>query len=227
MEVGMRTTRFLVVVLVVLVVATMLVGCATYNTRGSMPVISRIEESRLLKAEKDGVEVKAFPILTKEDSEKYFDEDLPNNRILAIFLDISNTNRTSNSNKVKVVSSELRIGETILQPSTADVVYKAIRRGYVLKAWLWTIPTWFVGAIPSVIHTAVVNTKIEEDIKEKGLNFGKAIGPMGATQGFVWFKIPKKAAPEYKSNGLLPKGTILNLILESKQEKIEYKLPMH
>ena len=41
----------------------------------------------------------------------------------------------------------------------------------------------------SVVHTASVNTKIEEDINKKHLNFGE-IKPREFAQGFLWFKLP-------------------------------------
>lgn len=212
-------TRILSVVFVAVIV---LAGCATYGTRGAMPIMDRVQD-KLVVVEKDGVEVRGFPILTKEISERYFDKDLPNDHILAIFLEVSN--RTSS--EVRLVSSKLKVGPTVVSPSTSDIAYKAVRREYAGKAFLWAFPTYFVGTPVSVIHTYFINDTIEKDIKEKELDFNKAIGPMGKTQGFIWFEIPKKVAPEYKDNGL-PKGTTLNLSLEILEEKrlVEFIMPM-
>jgi len=206
-------------VMILLVVS--LVGCAGYNTRGAMPVTSRVNDTKLIKAEKDGIAITAFPILNEDDSRRYFDENLLDYRILALFLDVFN----KTSNEVKVASSELKIGQIVLEPSTTDVMYKAVKREYAGKAFLWMFPTLYIGAPISAIHTYRINKEIEADMKEKRLDFGKEIKPLGMSQGFVWFKIPDKTSPEDKGDGL-PKGMVLNLVVEIGKEKeaIKYEL---
>ena len=206
---------------VMILLAVSLVGCAGYNTRGAMPVTSRIDDVKLIKVEKEGVAITAFPILNEDDSKKYFDENIISDRMFAVYLTIFN----KTSNEVRVISSGLKIGGIVLQPSTAEEMYKVIKREYGVKAFLWIFPTLYVGAPISATHTYYVNKKIEEDIKEKQLEFHKEIKPSEILQGFVWFKIPKKIAPGYTDKGL-PKGTILNLILEQEKRTVEFGLPV-
>jgi len=213
-------TRIMLAVLLASLMGVM-IGCAGYNVRGAVPLMNRIEKNKLVKMEKEGIEVTIFPIANVEDAKKYFDENIISDRMFAVFLNVFN----KTSNEVKVVSSELRIGQTVLQPSTAEEMYRVIKREYGVKAFLWMFPTLYIGAPISAIHTYSVNNKIEADIKEKQMEFHKEIKPSEVLQGFIWFKVPKKAAPEYTDKGL-PKGTVLNLILEQEKRVIEFGLPV-
>jgi len=192
-----------------------LAGCATYNTRGAVPILSGIEEKKLVKLEREGIIITAFPIATKEDSKKYFDENLSGfriigKRILAVYLDVSN----KTSGAVKVASVSLKVGEAVIPSATAEVVYQAIRREYAVKAFLWIFPTFYVGAIPSVIHTSFINSRIEKDVKNKQFVLGREI--INSSQGFVWFQL-----------GSLPKSAVLDIILEiSGKGMVLYGLPI-
>jgi len=206
---------------VILAVAAVLAvsGCATYNTRGAIPILSSIEEKKLVKLEKEGIIIIAFPIATEEDSKKYFDENLlgyriVGERILAVYLDVSN----KTSSAVKITSVSLKVGEAVIPLTTAEVVYKAIKREYVGKAFLWMLPTYFVGAIPSVIHTSVINTRIEEDVKSKQFVLGAEIKAAGSAQGFIWFRVPDKVVFD-ESKGF-PKEMMLDLAIQIGKEKL-------
>jgi hypothetical protein len=196
-------------------------GCTWYSAKGAIPMMDRVEENKLVKMEKEGVAITAFPILNEDDSSKYFDRNIIPGRMFAVYLSIFN----KTSNEVRVISSEFRIGKTILQPSTAEEMYKVIKREYGVKAFIWMFPTYFVGAPISIAHTHYVNKKIEADMEKKQMEFHKEIKPSGILQGFIWFKVPKKVAPEYESEGL-PKGTVFNLILEQEKRVVEFGLPV-
>ncbi len=200
-----------------------LAGCTWYSAKGAIPIMDRVEKNKLVKMEKEGIAITAFPILNGDDSSEYFDRNIISGRMFAVYLNVFN----KTPNEVRVISTELRIGGTLLQPSTAEEMYKVIKREYGVKAFLWMFPTYFVGAPISIAHTYYVNKKIEADMAEKQMEFHKEIKPSEILQGFIWFKVPKKAAPEYESEGP-PKGTVLNLILILEQEKrvVEFGLPM-
>jgi len=215
-------TRFLVVVVAVLV-GLIMTSCATYNTKGAMPVMSRIDQKKLVMVEKDGVEITVFPILNKEDSEKYFDENILDNRMLAVYLDVLN----KTTGKVKLTSSYLEVGQMVVGSSPANVMYKVVKRNPWGRAYFWMYPTFFVGGPISAIHTYTINKEIEADIKEKQIGFSE-IEPMGISEGFLWFKIP--ASPEDKDDGLpngLPRGMTLGLKFKVGQEEktLEIKIP--
>ena len=109
-----------------------------------------------------------------------------------------------------------------MSASNAIAAYKAARREYVGKAFLWTFPTFFVGAVPSAIHTAVVNTKMEGDFKDKSFIIEREIKVGASSQGFIWFQIPEKEI----SDGLLPKGMVLEIELFDGTGTITYELPL-
>lgn len=209
------------VMTVMILLLASLAGCAGYNTRGAIPVTNRIDDAKLIKAEKDGIAITAFPILNEDDAKKYFDENIISDRMFAVYLSIFN----KTSNEVRIVSSELRIGGTLLQYSTAGEMSNVIRRDYGIRAFFWMFPTYFVGAPISAIHTYSINKEIEADMEEKQMEFNKEIKPLEILQGFVWFKVPKKAAPEYTDKGL-PKGTVLKLILKQEKRVFECEVPM-
>lgn len=204
----MKTKAIAVLFLLLMIVAG---GCATNKARGVIPMSAN--PKGLVKMETEDVVIRVFPILNKDDSKTYFDENLLSDRILAIFLEVF----SKTSNETRVVSLELRRGETILQPLTTNEVYKVVKREYIGKAFLWALPTYFVGGPISAIHTYRINKEIERDIKEK--EFRKEVKPFGTSGGFVWFKIPKDMAILKDKGGGLPKGVTLNLFLTVGAEK--------
>ncbi len=197
----------------ILAVAVVVSGCASYTVQ-SMP--SQLDENKVVKAEKEDISVTAFPILTEEDSKRYFDKNLIGKNILAVYFVIVNYDKKN----VQFISSDLVLGGgKIINPYPQKEVYKTIRREYGGKAFLWMFPTWFVGAPVSVVHTASVNTKIEEDINKKHLNFGE-IKPREFAQGFLWFKLPDDAALEERGDRKLA----LKMIFKKDGELVEHNL---
>ena len=207
-------TRTIALPLVIMLVA----GCASYNARGVLPMSASTQQKGSM-VESDDFVIRGFPVLTKEDSKIYFDENLPGDHILGIFLEVF----SKSSNEVKIVSLELKIDKTVLQPSTADEMYKVVKREYVGKACLWMLPTAFVGGPISAIHTYRINQEIERDIKEK--EFGKEVKPFGTSGGFIWFKIPNKVSPKDKGEWF-PKGMVLKFFLAFGEEKKLIELPI-
>lgn len=62
------------ILLIGLILAVAVVsGCASYNVQ-RFP--SQIDESKVVKVGDNDVSITAFPILTEEDSKKYFDANL-------------------------------------------------------------------------------------------------------------------------------------------------------
>lgn len=215
----MKKMRFFVLALMFMVLAAILAGCATYNTRGAVPILGRIEEKKVVQQSDGNVVITAFPIMSQEDSERYFDENLLESRvfrdrILAVFLEA----RNNSSEIIKVNSATLKIGEVAIASVPSDVVYKLIRREYTGKAFLWMFPTYFLGAPFSMMHTANINSKIEDDLKEKAFSFGE-IKAYGSSVGFVWFQISDKEM----AGNTLPKGMVLVVKLTGKE--IVLKLP--
>ena len=167
----------------VLLVAVLASGCASYTVQN---VPSQIDESKVVKAGDNDISITALPILTEEYSKKYFDYDLVAKNVLSVYLVIVNHSQSA----IQFVSSQVDSGNgKMIEPFPQKDVYKLIRREYAGKATLWMFPTYFVGIPFSIAHTAGLNTKIEEDINKKHLNFGE-IKPREFQQGFLWFKLP-------------------------------------
>ncbi len=208
--------RMLMIVLVLAV--AVVTGCASYNAKGAVPTSSNIEENKLVRIEKEGITVIAFPILNESESKKYFDANLLDRRILAVYLDISN--RTADN--VRLISANLEIKQSALPMPimTKEEAYKILKKEWAVKTTFWWFFGVYVGAPISALHTSAVNTEIEEDLNKKILNFGE-IKPKEMSQGFVWFKIPEEATPNENN---LPKGMILLLIVEKKSILIRYDL---
>jgi len=178
-------------------------------------MMGRIPQSQLARVEKNGVEISAFPIKKGEDSLRYFDEDLLDEGILAVYLVISN--KTSDSANLN--TPNLKVGEKIVAAGTSSLAYNAAKRGYGLRAFLWMFPTYFVGAPASAVHTYNVNKEMKKDLIAKSiLESDREVKPFGTSQGFVWFKIP----------GDLPKEIVLNLFLEFgfTKKTIMYEIPL-
>lgn len=207
--------RFLLIVLV-LAIAVVMSGCASYLVQN---VPSQIDENKIVKAGDDDISITAFPILTKEDSKKYFDADLMGNGVMAVHLSILNTS----SNVIEVTASNLIVQSnqrSVLASLPIENVYKIVKRSWGEKSTFWLFFGAYVGAPISAAHTASVNKDVEEDLQGKYLKFGD-IKPKTFGQGFLWFKIPDEAMP----NGKLL-GSELKISIKKDGKLSEYILPI-
>jgi len=158
-------------------------GCASYTVQN---VPSQFDENKVVKAGDNDISITAFPILSEEDSKKYFDYDLVAKNVLSVYLVIVNHSQ----NSIQLISSNVVLeNDKVVTPYPQKEVYKMVRREYVGKSSFWWFFGLYVGAPISAAHTSGVNTKIEEDINKKNLNSGE-IKPKEFQQGFVWFKLP-------------------------------------
>jgi hypothetical protein len=200
----------------ILVVASFASGCASYTVQ---TVPSQIDESKVVKAGDNDISITAFPILTEEDSKKYFDANLPGDKVMAIYLNVLNTS----PDVVEVVASNLIIHSShqqSIEPLPIEKAYKVVRREYAGKSTFWWFFGVYVGAPISAAHTASVNKDIEQDLQGKALNLG-GINPKSSTYGFLWFKIPKEAMHDDK----LPKGD-LKISMKKNGKLIDYNLSL-
>ncbi|MDP2651932.1 MAG: hypothetical protein Q8O94_02240, partial [bacterium] len=92
----MKRTAKMLGMLLVLVFITLTAGCATYPAKGKMPNFndpsSLNADTKVPTRMGEGIIASAYPLTTKEENEKYFDEDLIESGIFAIFLEIQNEN---------------------------------------------------------------------------------------------------------------------------------------
>jgi len=197
----------------VLLVAVLASGCASYTVQN---VPSQIDESKVVKAGDNDISITALPILTEEYSKKYFDYDLVAKNVLSVYLVIVNHSQSA----IQFVSSQVDSGNgKMIEPFPQKDVYKLIRREYAGKATLWMFPTYFVGIPFSIAHTAGLNTKIEEDINKKHLNFGD-IKPREFAQGFLWFKLPDDVVLEE----IKGKTIVLKMMFKKDGKSINHNL---
>ena len=204
------------VLLGLVLIAWVMAGCASYTTQN---VPSQLEENKTVRAEKEDISITVFPILTKEDSKKYFDANLPGDNIMAIFVNILNTS----PDVVEISAAKLSTlpRQYVLEPLQVEDVYKSSKREYVGKASLWMVLTYFVGAPVSALHTRSVNKDIEIDLQGKALKLGD-VKPKTYIHGFLWFKIPDGAIGENKK---LPRSE-LRVIANKNGKAIDFVLPI-
>ena len=207
----------MVAVIGLVLVAIWLTGCAGFKAPSAASIsMGNFEGARMVKVEKNGVEVSAFAVKTEEESRRYFDENLLKDGVLAIHLDI--VSRTSDEGEI--LSSDLRVGKDTIPSSSSGIAYEAAKRVLSWRAIAWGLPTYFVGSAISAVHTSNVNKEIKKDLEEKSLlESDVKIKPFGASQGFVWFKMPEKD---------LPKGMVLNLFLALGKDRkvVKYEVPI-
>ena len=131
-----------------MIIAGVMAGCASYTTQS---VSSQLEENKTIRAEKEDISITAFPILTKEDSKKYFDANLPGDNIMAIYVNILNIS----PDVVEIVTLKLSTlpRQYVLEPMQVKEVSKSSKKGYLGKSFLWMITTYYVGAPISALHT--------------------------------------------------------------------------
>jgi hypothetical protein len=203
----------LLIGLVVIFAAVLASGCASYTVQN---VPSQIDESKVVKAGDNDISITALPILTEEDSKKYFDYDLVAKNVLSVYLVIVNHSQSA----IQFISSQVDSGNgKMIEPFPQKDVYKLIRREYAGKASAWFLISYGLGGPISAGHTASVNTKIEEDINKKHLNFGE-IKPREFQQGFAWFKLPDDVVLEEMRG----KKLALKMIFKKNGKPIEHDL---
>ncbi|MDP2279489.1 MAG: hypothetical protein Q8K51_14840 [Nitrospirota bacterium] len=206
--------KFMMIVLI-LAVAVM-AGCASYTVQ-SVP--SQLDENKIVKAEKDDISVTAFPILTEEDSKRYFDANLPRENVMAIYVNILNTS----PNIVEIIASNLIVHsrQQSIEPLPIEKVYKVVKRNWVGRSAVWMLGL-YVAAPISAIHTASVNKDVEQDLKGKVLKIGDVIKSKTFTQGFLWFKLPDDVALEEMGD----KKLALKMIFKKDGKLVECNLPI-
>jgi hypothetical protein len=199
-----------------LAVMALAVGCASYSAKGMMP--TQINESKVVKSEKDGISITAFPILTEKDSKEYFDDNLIEKRLLCLYLNIENHSQ----NIIKPISISVRVlqEEPIGHSSTEDV-YKTLKREWLGKSAFWWFFGLYVGAPISAAHTSNINDRIEKDLNGKYLKFNE-VGPKESLLGFVCFKIPQKTMPEPDKG--FPRDLLFKIVFKNNSTLIEYNL---
>ena len=201
-----------------------LAGCATYWAKGVMLNLNEADKSKLTTMKNEGMIITAYPLTTDKEAQKYFDEDLISDGVIAVFLEIQNIS----DNDVRIISvtmdleeknnNEVRVAR--LQSMTPQDVFGVMKRGSVGKAIFWMFPTYFVGAPISLLATYFTNSKIKDDLEQtKMLDFAKGeIKPSGMISGFVCFRIP-----ETQKDRSTLKGE-LKIILKNDRKLIECNL---
>ena len=75
-----------------LLVAVLASGCASYTVQN---IPSQLDENKVVKAGDNDISITALPILTEEDSKKYFDYDLVAKNVLSVYLVIVNHSQSA------------------------------------------------------------------------------------------------------------------------------------
>lgn len=214
----MKRIKMLLVVLVFAVLS----GCATYGAKGVMPNMNEpvsLDKTKLSTKMGEGLVVSAYPLTTKEETEKYFDEDLSGDNVLAIFLEIQNEN-----NDIRLTAANFNFdgAQSSVSLMALEDVLRKLHRNPWGRGIFWYIFGFYVGAPISAYATYETNVKIEEDLKNNKLLFLSNI-TKGTTKGFMCFRIPESNTD---SASTTPKGK-LNLIFQKEMRLIEYSFDIN
>ena len=205
----MKVVRmFLVLAVLTAFIVLALSGCATYGARGVMPTMNdpSVDKSKLSMKTGDGIVVTVYPLTTKKEVKKYFDEDFTS-EIVAIFLVIQN----GTTGSIKPVAATLNMGDNgnrmFAQAMTPQDVYGVIKRDWFARSSGWFFVTFLAtfgaGGPISALDTYLTNSRIKEDIEtKKMLNFAGEIKQKGALEGFVCFRIPEPLRKKHLKKSL-------------------------
>jgi len=206
-------------VFMVLAAMMSLVGCATYGANGIMPDLSAPEslkdKAKMSTKLSIGAAMSAYPIITEDESKKFFDEDLIEKKILAIAMEI----RLNEPVNLVAAALNLEGAEgTTFSPMTSDEVYSVVKRSWIGRSAFWMVFVYYVGAPISAYATSKTNDKIQQDLvkNKKLLTLGKV--DKGLTRGFLCFRIP--VSPE-KAKGKL------KLIIQNDGKLLDYNFDIN
>lgn len=180
----MRTKALLILAL--LMFEATATGCATYGAKGVMPNlgdVSSVDKARLFANAGGDIIVTVYPLTTKEETEKYFDEDLLEKGILAVATEVRC------DKPVTMVAATLTSeGAKPVAPMASDDIYAVMKRGWGARSVFWWFFGLYVGAPISAYATNKTNENIQQDLGDGGklLNFGKT--QKGVATGFLCFR---------------------------------------
>lgn len=187
----------------ILVVALMFSGCASFDAAGKKPNLvdpsSLSDKKKMSTKVGNGLDVSIYPITTREEAEKFFDEDLIDKKILAIAVDIQA------ETEVDLISATLKLADgKKITPMDKEDVYAVVKRDWKGRSFVW----WFagyIGAPISAYHTSKTNEKIHQDIVENGKLLSLGNIAKGTTTGFLCFRVPDVITVRGKLNLLFKK----------------------
>ncbi len=176
-----------------LCVSVILAGCASYKPQMKS---ARDLDKCPYKQEFSGVSVGLDPYYTPAKTRGVFDNDFKDHELLAVnmmvFCPGGKTYRLKKSDIVLKDDSGKEF-----KPVDYKTAGDMVGRGYGYTV-LWFFIGGIVGLIPSAIHTASVNTDIENDLKAAELPDNLEM--TAPTKGFVYFSMEpygKEGAPSH------------------------------
>jgi hypothetical protein len=223
----MKRFRFVLALVVVVLLSGMFSGCATYFAKGVMPDTnnpSLVDKAKLSTKTGEEIVVTAYPLTTEDETKKYFDENLLNDGIVAVYLEIQN----NSSQSVKLITATFETNEkdavkTVrAQAMAKEDVYGVIKRDWLLRSTVWFFTTYMIGGPVSAGATAATNQLIKNDLTEKILNFSDEIGSKKSIKGFICFRVSDGSL---LSQYVFP-GGLFKTILSKEGNLIEYDFPM-
>lgn len=214
----MRTKFFAVfaVLAAFLIVAT---GCASFNAAGKMPDFnnpSSMDKTKMSIKIENNVSVAIYPLRTKEEAERYFDEDLAGVGILAIAVEVDCSTATTLTAATLVFE-----GGSHASPMSVKEIYDVMKRGYVTRSVLGWFFGLYIGAPILAYQTYKTNEKIQQDLDGVEGSTGKLLKlgefPSGNTKGFLCFKARDPGTT---------KG-VLRLVFQREGKLTEYNLDVN
>jgi hypothetical protein len=208
----------------VLVICSLLTGCATFDPATRYQDIMKPRQPTVSEA-REGLQMSLEEFVSPEKSRSMFDADLVSHGVFPILLRAENKSEGTYKIEDKEAKALLE-NQTLPLLSGVDAANQAATREYVSKAAGWTLVTgpfalifWPVTVSLSGVHTAQVNRKIEQHFET--LAFGKAIVKPGQTAaGFLYFKLPEAFTGKEK--------IIVEIVTSEVQsgKQISFKLPI-
>ena len=191
----------------------LLSGCASYKpNQQPMATIEKCKCQQTLT----GLTVGVDPYYVPNRTQWLFDNDFKDHELLAVNFVMSCPDGKEYSVKKSTITVADNNGR-VFKPVSGKVAGDMVGRGYGMTV-LWFFVGGIVGLVPSAIHTASVNTAIENDLIKAELPEDAMIKSL--THGFVYYDMEpygKQGAPkEMKAN--------LKLIDTATQETLAYEI---
>jgi len=211
----MKTRMMLLVAMLFVLVMTS--GCSIYGANGRIPDLnnpSSLDTNRVVMKYGDRINVSAYLLSTKDESKKYFDDDLTKLGIKAIFTQIQSSvegDRLSSAT-LNIVNEN---GNVVLMqlPISSSEIFFLLERPYLDKAAPWFLFTYGVGGIVSAVATKITNNNIRDDLEKNKL---LSLGPIGKeAKGFLCFKVPES---------VMGFPGIINIVIQRGEKKLSFDL---
>jgi hypothetical protein len=177
-------------------------GCASFNPNPTPNIsLDKFKYQQTVNGVIVGIDPYFSPIKTKG----IFDNDFEEHAMLALFLNTA----VPEENTYSITKSDITISDTSSGKTFAPIDWKeagqCVGRNYGYTV-MWFFVGGLIGVIPSAIHTANINSEIENDLATREFQCGPI--KSNDAQGFLYYNLEP-----YKDN--FPKDMTANITVQN------------